>query len=203
VNNLYYVSHASRTGNHIPEISKELHSTYWHYFGSNKRAPTKVYISRNKTKGRRILNEKELIPILKKHGFSVYFMEDLEWKEQVSLMHNCEILISAHGSGLTNMLFMNPQGSVLELLPPPRIRDQLVNCCYYSLANALGIHYYYLFGERLRDRRSTRREDMIIDTTKFEKAIEEMELCKMQTRGSYTHPELVSRHQGVCRNSGP
>ena len=48
-------------------------------------------------------------------------------------------LISNHGAGLTNMLFMKAGGNVLEL----RHRGDKHNNCYFSLASTLRLNYYY------------------------------------------------------------
>ena len=48
-------------------------------------------------------------------------------------------IVSNHGAGLTNMLFMKDGGSVLEL----RHVSDCINNCYFTLASALDLKYFY------------------------------------------------------------
>ena len=64
---------------------------------------------------------------------------DLSFKEQVSIVFHAKCLISNHGAGLTNMLFMEADTAVLEF----RHYEDTHNNCYFSLASALNIKYFY------------------------------------------------------------
>jgi hypothetical protein len=59
--------------------------------------------------------------------------------QQVKIASAARYLISNHGAGLTNMLFMRPGGSVLEL----RHNTDRINNCYFTLASALNHRYFY------------------------------------------------------------
>ncbi len=48
-------------------------------------------------------------------------------------------MVSNHGAGLTNMLFMKAGGRVLEL----RHESDRINNCYFTLASALELDYLY------------------------------------------------------------
>ena len=73
-----------------------------------------VYISRGRATKRKILNENVLNPILEKYKFKIVFAEDLSYKDQVNLFLNAKTIISAHGSGLTNIIF-SQNATVIEL----------------------------------------------------------------------------------------
>ena len=69
---------------------------------------------------RRILNEEMLLAALHK-GQILSRMEILEEKTaeaQVKLFSGVDILVSAHGAGLSNVIFMVPNSYVIELMPP-------------------------------------------------------------------------------------
>jgi capsular polysaccharide biosynthesis protein len=101
----------------------------------------KLYISRAKAKYRRIINENEVTDCLEDYGFTTLRMEEYDFKEQVSLMRNVKYLVSVHGAGLTNMLFMEIGGSILEF----RRNGDNHNNCYFSLASVLSHKYFYQF----------------------------------------------------------
>lgn len=100
----------------------------------------KLYISRRNAVCRKIINENEVEQLLRGFGFETICFEDYSFEEQVKICSQSEILIGIHGAGLSNMIFQ-PEGSfVLELQ-----RRMSYASCFYSLANALDLNYYYLF----------------------------------------------------------
>ena len=102
-------------------------------------AGERVYISRGRARKRRILNEEEVVEILRGFGFETVYAEDIPFGRQVEIAARARHLVSNHGAGLTNMLFMRPGASVLEL----RHRADRVNNCYFTLASALNLNYFY------------------------------------------------------------
>lgn len=78
----------------------------------------KIYITRDRKFMRSILNEKELIKILRSIGYIIYSLEDISFANQVDIFKNASVIISAHGSGLTNIVFCDPGTSILEIYGP-------------------------------------------------------------------------------------
>ncbi len=99
----------------------------------------RVYISRGRAPKRRIVNEKTLSNIFTEFGFKTIYAEDLSFEEQVRTLSRARYLVSNHGAGLTNMLFMPSGSSVLEL----RHHTDCINNCYFTLASALDLNYFY------------------------------------------------------------
>lgn len=113
---------------------------------NNKSKKKRLYISRDKSSnGRKVLNEKEIMNILKPLGFELIFSEEISFKEQVELFHNSEVIIAPHGAGLSNIVFCDPKTQILEFFSP-----NYVNPCYYTLANQVDLNYYYLMSEGKR-----------------------------------------------------
>lgn len=105
-------------------------------------ATRRIFVSRVKSRGRRITNEAELWAMLARHGFEKVLMEDLAFPEQVAMMQETGILLAPHGAGLTNMVFC-PEGShVVEMADPG-----FANPNFYNLASGLGLHYWLLHEE--------------------------------------------------------
>jgi len=99
----------------------------------------KIYISRARAQMRKIINEKEVIALLRSFDVEIHYFEDYTLSKQVAIMAETKILIGLHGAGLANMLFMKEQGRILELKNSNDGRCH----CYFSLASALSHHYYY------------------------------------------------------------
>ena len=53
----------------------------------------RVFISRSKAHCRRILNEEQLLPILRLHGFRCEVLESLPFHKQVQIVSECDILL--------------------------------------------------------------------------------------------------------------
>ncbi|MGB3514239.1 MAG: glycosyltransferase 61 family protein [Microcoleaceae cyanobacterium] len=102
----------------------------------------RIYISRKQANNRRIINEDEIINLLTKFGFKSVTLESMSVKKQASLLANAKVVISAHGGGLTNLVFCHPGTKVIEIFSPNYIYS-----CYWLISNLVGLEYYYLLGE--------------------------------------------------------
>lgn len=103
----------------------------------NKSSKRRIYISRNKAKHRRILNEDSLIDKLKCLSFEVVTLEELSFSEQVDLFWNASVVVSAHGAGLANLVFARNCGLLLEIFSSG-FRDK---SAYAHVCRHLGIKY--------------------------------------------------------------
>jgi len=101
----------------------------------------RVFISRRQAANRKLINEADVIILMKEFEFQVLEFEDYNFDAQVSMMHYTDILVSIHGGGLTNMIFCKPGTKILEL----SLKNQVMDKCYYNLANAMDLKYYYQF----------------------------------------------------------
>ncbi len=90
------------------------------------------------------MNEDEILNLLKSYGFTVIVLESMSVLEQAALFSQAKIIISPHGSGLTNLVFCQPGTKVIELFTP-----NYVYHCYWWISNLIGLDYYYLLGETL------------------------------------------------------
>jgi len=130
----------------------------------------RVYISRQKASKRKIINENELISTLSAYDFRLVYMEDYSFEEQLKLIMPAKYLISNHGAGMTNMMFMQPVGSVLEL----RREGDTHNNCYFSMSSVLSLKYYYQLCRSGSSTRSDNSGNIIVDVALFEKNIQLM-----------------------------
>ena len=128
----------------------------------------RIYISRAKAQRRKLLNEKDIWPILEKLGFELVFMEEMSFSAQIEAMQQAEIVVAPHGAAITNVLFCQPGTHVLEIadlsFPNPN---------FYALASAMGHHYWILDAEGIGDVHPLEK-DLRIDPVKVEKTIHEI-----------------------------
>lgn len=61
--------------------------------------------------------------------------------EQIQIGHSTDIFAGIHGAGLTHGMFMPPNSTLVEILPPP-----LMHKGFHNMANFLGHHYFGTHG---------------------------------------------------------
>ncbi len=112
-------------------------------FPNTPAAPTKrVYFSSEDAAYRKILNEREVQAVFIDHGFDVVRFEQLSMQEQIQLAQSASIVASVYGTPLTNAFFMRPGSAVMEF----RRNGIYQNQCFWHLADAMQLDYYYQFG---------------------------------------------------------
>jgi capsular polysaccharide biosynthesis protein len=125
----------------------------------------KIYIKR--LQGRYIVNEDELLKILQPLGFEIINAELLTVAQQAAIFSKAEIVIGAHGAGLTNLVFCNPGTRVIDIFSP-----KWINTCYWILSNHLNLRYAYLVGESLKEKGMTDKgSNILVDIPKFNKLL--------------------------------
>ena len=139
VKQLILPSHTAVPGNYNEIYINNLRNLFISKLTNSTTNNRKVFISRKKANLRQIQNEQGLELILFKYGFEVHCLEDYSFTEQIILISEASHLIGVHGGGLTNMIFTQSNVKVLEI----RMKDDFENNCYFSLASALKIPYFY------------------------------------------------------------
>jgi len=136
VEQLFYASPVAMTGDHESKSLLWVRDTVWQRCLGG--APTrigwrKLYLTRNQTWSRNIVNETELIPPLRERGFEVMDCGKLSFDEQVRLFSEAAYIVGPHGAAFTNMLWSPPGLKVLEIFEPASVRR-----CYWSMCQTLG-----------------------------------------------------------------
>lgn len=148
--------------NQVLKLSQRM-KNHWTKNITNNLNNKRIYISRKNAQRRKLKNEDEIIPILKKYGFTILDFDKLNFEEQLKNILNSEILISIHGAGLTHMLWMNEKSKVLEI----RARDNCNDNCYFTLASDLGHDYFYVIAEKTDPKKSDHLSDLTINKNYF------------------------------------
>jgi hypothetical protein len=111
----------------------------------------KIYIARKINKDpisgypqRCILNEQLLFQNLIKHDIAIIYPEDYSINEFHYLMQHAQLVISSHGSQLTNIIFCNENTNILEIMPENYFSKSIA--CYRAISNILNLDYKYILG---------------------------------------------------------
>ena len=104
--------------------------------------PKRIYISRSKARYRRVLNEADVVEVLEGFGFVSILPESMSLEEQIAYFYHAEVIVTAHGSGLTNTIFCNSGTKIIELMSPHYISHY-----YWGSSQYLQLEHYFLTGE--------------------------------------------------------
>jgi len=168
-------SHTGSSGEYNEEVVRDLRRFYRSYYvGRYAHSPDRIYISRRKATKRRITNENEVVEVVRAYGFSVVCFEDYSFPDQVRMMLRSRYVVANHGAGLANMLFLPERSSVFELR---RFGDSTCNC-YFSLASALGLKFYYQLCQAEKWDGDGGSPDVLVDLKLFRENLEVMLAAK-------------------------
>ncbi len=102
----------------------------------------RLYISRKHAKGRSINNESELVTYLSTFDFHSVSLENLSVSEQAELFNSANIVIGAHGAGMSNIAFCESNTTVIELY-----KDHIAPC-FWLISEMTGLrHAVHFCGE--------------------------------------------------------
>ncbi len=124
----------------------------------------RIYISRQKANGRKIINEKDFLNFIKNFGFKKVFLEDLSLTEQFRLFYFAEMVIGPHGAGFSNIFCCRPKTKIIEIFS-----EKYINPCYYSISEIAGLEYYYYIeiSKRKKNKSFGFRENIKVDINSF------------------------------------
>ncbi|NNC88185.1 MAG: glycosyltransferase family 61 protein [Akkermansiaceae bacterium] len=106
-------------------------------FRIQPQAPSRrIYVSRSDAWRRRLLNEDDFQPFLRRLGFETVTITGLTIREQADLFSSAQAVIAPHGAALANLVFAPPACRVLELFP-----DNLHSPHFENLAAICGIRH--------------------------------------------------------------
>ena len=77
----------------------------------------KIYVTREDSSYRRIINEADIVPILRSKGYKVINPQLYSIEEQINIFSNADKIIAAHGSNLSNIIFCKPETEIFEIGP--------------------------------------------------------------------------------------
>lgn len=107
--------------------------------GSHPTSGKRIYISRTHANYRAVLNEDEVVNCLTALNFEIVQLETVSVTQQAQLFSQADVIISPHGSSLTNLVFCQPGTHVIELFTPHYIRTD-----YWMISQILKLNHTYL-----------------------------------------------------------
>ena len=110
---------------------------------TNVELSKKIYVTREDSNYRKILNEGDVVTILRKNGYKVINPQLYEIDEQIEIFSNAEKIIAPHGSNLANIIFCNPGTKVYEIGPDSsHPYDKRLSKRYENLCSICNLNYH-------------------------------------------------------------
>lgn len=86
-----------------------------------------------------LVNEEEIVELLRPHDFELVDMGALSLRDQIGLASQSTVMGGPHGSGFIHTLFQPPGSTVIECFSP-----NFVNTCFLEVCGILGHRYHML-----------------------------------------------------------
>lgn len=170
---LNFVSIKKYCDNYDPLQLKLLRELLLKHVVNNKVSPpvnaNRIFINRQLSGRRTIINNKEVEELLQRYDVQIINFEDYNFFEQIAIANNCRFLIGAHGSGLTNMMFMEKGARVFELHKKVENKYDHHSTVYWRMAGVLSHTYYCQFCDTEPQDDDIFTTSIYIDVELFEK----------------------------------
>jgi capsular polysaccharide biosynthesis protein len=127
----------------------------------------KIYVTRDSSFGRNVLNEPEVWEFLQSQGYERHSLANMSVKDQAALFNSASHVICPHGADLTNLIFCQPDTNVIELFNPSYFSP-----LYWSLCNQLDYSHAYLIGEgMLLNNDKAKKQSVKVSLSKLKKLL--------------------------------
>ncbi|RAW02647.1 glycosyltransferase family 61 protein [Pseudochryseolinea flava] len=158
------------SGRYEPSLMKALRELYMGYLNLQLVPSKRIYISRKKAARRRVENEVAVEHMLHQYGFEIVCFEDRTFWEQVQLMCEAQLLISIHGAGLSNVLFLSENSHVIELQhhPAPGMQKDVL---YQDLCEIMNVQYRAMFCDSSGNDNTLATGDIFVDIPELENLV--------------------------------
>ena len=94
----------------------------------------KIYVTREDSNYRKIINEGDVVTLLRQKGYRVINPQLYEIEEQIEIFSNAEKIIAPHGSNLANIIFCKPGTEIFEITPSFNDNEKTLQDRYLNLA---------------------------------------------------------------------
>ena len=93
----------------------------------------KIYVTREDSNYRKVINEGDVVTLLREKGYRVINPQLYEIEEQIEIFSNAEKIIAPHGSNLANIIFCKPGTEIFEIIPSFRDNEKILENRYLNL----------------------------------------------------------------------
>lgn len=125
-----------------------------------------LYVSRNESKMRRLVNEDAILPALRDLGFEIIRPGEMPLAAQIEKFRKARIVLAPHGAGLTNILFCRPGATLIEIFPRGGVHGSM----FMRIASQRDLDYYFAVGDSVAtvwSENNPNNADIVLDPASF------------------------------------
>ena len=129
----------------------------------------KIYIDRSDSLFNhcKIINSDQVWEFLKKKGFTKIKLTEINFRNQIGLFNSANMIIGAHGAGLSNMIFSNPNTNVIEFQP-----KNYPNEFFPRVSEINSLNYNKIISKDLKFNTDKRPGDILVDLKDIERLLD-------------------------------
>jgi len=101
---------------------------------TNVEISKKIYVTRQDSNYRKIINESDVVTLLREKGYRFINPQLYEIDEQIEIFANAEKIIAPHGSNLANIIFCKPGTEIFEITPSFKNNEKIFEDRYLKLS---------------------------------------------------------------------
>ena len=94
----------------------------------------KIYVTREGSNYRKIINEVDVVSLLRERGYKIINPQLYEIEEQIEIFSNAKKIIAPHGSNLANIIFCKPGTEIFEITPSFKDNEKIFEDRYRKLS---------------------------------------------------------------------
>ncbi len=162
---LYLPMHLARGLAHRESVIRDLGDWLRDQVLVSSNAPQKkIFISREKARYRRAINESEIYQIFADRGYEKISLEGMSLHDQIRLFAQTSKVAGIHGAGFSNLLFAQNATLLVDIIHRDHPQD-----AFYNLACALGNDYLRLEGNGVSKEKYCGADDVLLPTAQLER----------------------------------
>ena len=138
-------------------------------YAEYKNLSKRIYIDRSDSLFNhcKIVNADKVWEFLKKKGFTKVKLTEINFRNQIGLFNSANIIIGAHGAGLSNMIFSNPNTNVIEFQP-----KNYPNKFFSRVSEINNLNYNRIISKDLELNTDKRPGDILVDLKDIERLLD-------------------------------
>jgi capsular polysaccharide biosynthesis protein len=130
---------------------------------NNLPADKKIFVSREKARYRRAVNESDAYRIFAEHGYEKIHLEEMPLREQIHRFAAAEKVAGIHGAGFSNLLYAHQATLLTDIIHRQHPQD-----AFYNLACATGSRYLRIECDGVGKETYCGTDDLRVDVKKLE-----------------------------------
>jgi len=100
----------------------------------NVESSKKIYVTRQDSNYRKLINESDVVTLLREKEYKVINPQLYEIDEQIEIFSNADKIIAPHGSNLANISFCKPGTEIFEITPSFKENEKIFDDRYVNLS---------------------------------------------------------------------